>query len=326
MALKMNMQLESQYSLRLYGGLMADCRYLGFLDGATVLSKQFPGSDGIDAIPNSTSNTLNGVQPAINSGGTQGSTSGTVALSATISSINHLTTPSTVTATDPGTNYRLAVAWTNAASYGPSDMMYCYNNSGNGLLGIALASAGTMTITSLTNNTAYTVYLKATYNAVSFSSASNTATATPTGNSLGYPAIANVWNGDTVNGVPGTLVEIGATNIRFGTIGGRGGTAVTGTVHVPVASNVAIGVATDVSDIGSLDVGTAVLNSVVEGTLNVKGALRIASAVLCGKTNITNLGGGNATVKFRDTTDSKDRVTASMTGSARTSVLTDPAD
>jgi len=323
MTLKMNMQLESQYSLRMYGGLAMDCRYLGFLDGPTVLSRQFPGSNGIDAIPNSASSTLNGISPAIFSGGIQGATTGTVVLSATISYINHLATPLTVTATDLGTNYRITVAWTNAASYGSSDMMYCYNNSGNALLGIALASAGTMTINGLTNGVAYTVYLKASYNATSFGSASNTATATPTGNSLGYPAVANVWNGDTVNGVPGTLVEIGASNVRFGTTGGRGGIAVTGTVHVPIAANVSIGVATDVSATGTLDVGAAVLGATVEGTLSVQDALKISAAALAGKTSIVPLGGGNATVTFRNIEDTKDRITANMTGSERTSVALD---
>lgn len=323
MTLKMNMQLESQYTIRMFGSAAMDCRYLGFLDGPTVLSRQFPGSNGIDAIPNSTSNTLNGMSPAIYNGGMQGSTTGTVALSATISSINHLATPTGITATDLGTNYRITVTWSNASAYGPNDRMHCYNSSGDVLLGIAKSNVGTMIVDGLTNGVAYTVYLKTTFDMVNFSTASGTATATPTASGLDYPAVANVWNGDTVNGTPGTLVEIGAGNVRLGITGGRGGTAVTGTVHVPIASNVTLGVATDVSDTGTLDVGAALLAATVEGTLTVQRALELTAAYAAGKTIIVPTGGGNATVTFRNTLDTKNRIVADMTGSQRATVTTD---
>ena len=48
--------------------------------------------------------------------------------------------------------------------------------------------------------------------------------------------------------------------------------------------------------------------------------LRVITAVLAGKTIITDLGGGLATVKFRDLADTKDRVVVDMDGSERTNV------
>ena len=52
--------------------------------------------------------------------------------------------------------------------------------------------------------------------------------------------------------------------------------------------------------------------------------LQLMASVLFGKTSITDLGGGLATVKFRDLEDSKDRVTADMDGSERTDVTLNP--
>ena len=52
--------------------------------------------------------------------------------------------------------------------------------------------------------------------------------------------------------------------------------------------------------------------------------LKLLEAVAVGKSIITDLGGGLATVKFRDKIDTKDVVTADMDGSERTSVTLDP--
>jgi hypothetical protein len=67
----------------------------------------------------------------------------------------------------------------------------------------------------------------------------------------------------------------------------------------------------------------AVWNSLLEGSYTAKGLLRLIAAVNAGKTDITDLGGGSATVTFRDLNDTKTRVTASMTGSERTTVTKD---
>ena len=69
--------------------------------------------------------------------------------------------------------------------------------------------------------------------------------------------------------------------------------------------------------------GSATMSALVESGITVEEVLRILLAVAAGKTAITDLGGGLATVVFRDTNDTKDRVTASMDGSERTSVTLD---
>jgi hypothetical protein len=69
--------------------------------------------------------------------------------------------------------------------------------------------------------------------------------------------------------------------------------------------------------------GTAILTSLVEPGITMEETLRILLAVAAGKTTITDLGGGSASVVFRDTGDTKNRVSAGMTGSERTSVTLD---
>jgi hypothetical protein len=59
---------------------------------------------------------------------------------------------------------------------------------------------------------------------------------------------------------------------------------------------------------------------VIESGLTAGQVMKIIASVLAGKTVITDLGGGNATVVFRDINDTKDVVTADMEGSKRTDV------
>ena len=290
--LKVNMQLESGYNIRLLGGGSEDSRQLGFQDAGIILSRTFPGAaqadstspvaagGATDGISDSSAGTLTGTIPTISNGGTQSMSSTSVAASPTLSSTNHLATPSTVTATDVGTGigpsgYLMTVAWANAASYGPATFMCVFNRSGDTLLGIGLAASGSTIIDGL-SNIAYTVYCKSTFDGVHFSSASNTASATPTGNSVNLPSAASVLLGVPVGGTTGTL-----------------------------------------------DVGGSVMSEVVEGTLTMQQAMKIMAAVLAGKTTITSSGSGAATVVFRDTTDSKNRVSTTMTGSSRTAIATD---
>lgn len=62
---------------------------------------------------------------------------------------------------------------------------------------------------------------------------------------------------------------------------------------------------------------------VIESGYTAEEVLRILLAVAAGKTTVTDLGGGLATVAFRDISDTKDRISASMTDSERTSVAID---
>lgn len=67
-----------------------------------------------------------------------------------------------------------------------------------------------------------------------------------------------------------------------------------------------------------------ILLKVADGTYTVEDLIKAMAAILLGKTTITNLGGGLATVAFRDLADALDRVVADMTGSNRTNVTITP--
>lgn len=64
----------------------------------------------------------------------------------------------------------------------------------------------------------------------------------------------------------------------------------------------------------------AVMASIVETGMDLTQAMKLLTAVSAGKTAIVNLGGGTATVTFRDVNDTTDRVVADMTNSDRTTV------
>lgn len=78
-----------------------------------------------------------------------------------------------------------------------------------------------------------------------------------------------------------------------------------------------------VNELTQGDVAGAVLEAKIDGVYTLKDIMRLMSAVLLGKTIITDLGGGNAVVKFRDINDTKDRVSAQMSSSERVVVTTD---
>lgn len=73
------------------------------------------------------------------------------------------------------------------------------------------------------------------------------------------------------------------------------------------------------------NLATAVWASNLEGAYTATQIQRTLLSVAAGKTSITDLGGGLATVKFRDVNDTKDRVVASLDGSERTTVTIDPS-
>lgn len=88
--------------------------------------------------------------------------------------------PADLAAADAETGGTLTITWSNAAGYKAGDRIEVYNNSGDALLGVFDATAGTGKLAGLTNGTAYTVYAKATSDNYVRSAASATATATPT--------------------------------------------------------------------------------------------------------------------------------------------------
>lgn len=68
------------------------------------------------------------------------------------------------------------------------------------------------------------------------------------------------------------------------------------------------------------NLANAVKNVSIENGYTLGDILKILASVAAGKTTIVDLGGGNATVTFRDLGDSLNRLVADMTGSARTTI------
>jgi len=97
-------------------------------------------------------------------------------------------------------------------------------------------------------------------------------------------------------------------------------------VGTATADVVARGTIEGIAKIGTItqdDVTGSVLDVPVEGSITVREALRVLLAVAAGKTSIVDLGGGAATVTFRDTEDTTDRLVATMAGSERDTVVMD---
>jgi len=76
-------------------------------------------------------------------------------------------------------------------------------------------------------------------------------------------------------------------------------------------------------DLTTANVGEAVWNAICESGYTYQDVMRILVAVSAGKTEIVDLGGGAATVTFRDINDTVDRVVADMVGSERSAVTLD---
>lgn len=71
------------------------------------------------------------------------------------------------------------------------------------------------------------------------------------------------------------------------------------------------------------DIASEFFATFIDGTFTMKDVLKVLVAVAAGKTNIVDLGGGNATVEFRDLSDTKNTVVADMTNSERTDITLD---
>jgi hypothetical protein len=86
-----------------------------------------------------------------------------------------------------------------------------------------------------------------------------------------------------------------------------------------------LGAAITVSGTGitTENVGAAVWAQIIESGFSATQILRLLASVAAGKTDIVDLGGGLATVTFRDVNDTKDRIVADMTDSERTTVTKD---
>lgn len=83
---------------------------------------------------------------------------------------------------------------------------------------------------------------------------------------------------------------------------------------------------TPYTDLSPESLANAIMNKTVEGSYTFEQCIRLLTAVAAGKTTIVDLGGGLATVTFRDINDTQDRVEADMTNSERTNVTLDLDD
>lgn len=71
------------------------------------------------------------------------------------------------------------------------------------------------------------------------------------------------------------------------------------------------------------NIAAAVWAQIIEAGFSAQDVMQLLAAVAAGKTEIVDLGGGAATVTFRDLGDTKDSVVADMTGSERTTITLD---
>jgi hypothetical protein len=107
--------------------------------------------------------------------------------------------------------------------------------------------------------------------------------------------------------------------------GRRAALTVDGTSSAVITAHRSIraGLTVTIGDLSADDVTGAVLEAPVEGSKTLKQIIRAMAAVLLGKTTVADLGGGLATVTFRDVNDTVDRVVADMDGSERSAVTFD---
>lgn len=110
---------------------------------------------------------------------------------------------------------------------------------------------------------------------------------------------------------------------------GHAAAALSGSGTVSSATATALGeLAASITVTGDLvttaNIGAAVWDYILSCGYTAEEAMQILTAVAAGKTTITDLGGGNANVVFRDLPDTRDVVDADMTGSERTAVTLDP--
>jgi C-terminal processing protease CtpA/Prc len=68
------------------------------------------------------------------------------------------------------------------------------------------------------------------------------------------------------------------------------------------------------------DVTGAVLDVEIEPGISLRSAMKLLLAINAGKTSITDVGGGNVEVVFRNILDTKDTLTATTNGGQRTSI------
>lgn len=120
---------------------------------------------------------------------------------------------------------------------------------------------------------------------------------------------ANLAGSGNIAGAMGLIANVSTTLTGSG--------ALTGTLRGTASMEADI---TPFTDLSPENLATAVWAKALEGAYSAGDIMRLLSAVAAGKTTIVDLGGGLATVTFRDINDTTDRVDADMTDSERTNV------
>jgi hypothetical protein len=110
---------------------------------------------------------------------------------------------------------------------------------------------------------------------------------------------------------------------------GHAAAALSGSSTVSAATATALGeLQASITVTGDLlttaNIGSAVWDYILSCGYSAEEAIQILTAVAAGKSTVTDLGGGNANVIFRDLQDTKDVVDADMVGSERDVVTLDP--
>lgn len=129
---------------------------------------------------------------------------------------------------------------------------------------------------------------------------------------LSIQLAANLAGAGDIIGAMSLLVEMATTLSGTGTFNGtlRG----TATLEADL---------TPFTELSPENLASAVWNKLIEGSYSASDLMKLLSAVAAGKTTIVDLGGGAATITFRDVNDTTDRVEADMTDSERTNVTLD---
>lgn len=89
---------------------------------------------------------------------------------------------------------------------------------------------------------------------------------------------------------------------------------------VTASADMTIDITVTGTGLSTANVGNAVWSELLEGNYTAKQCMELLTAIAAGKTTIVDLGGGSATVTFRDINDTVDRVEAEMLNSERITV------
>lgn len=136
----------------------------------------------------------------------------------------------------------------------------------------------------------------------------------------------------TAGNVAGSLAAEGATTVTFTlgtpTLGAvaemTGPTSVTFSLAGLIRATGALaGDITPFTELSPESLANAVANLAIDGDYSLREVLRVLVAVAAGLDTVTDLGGGETEVVFRDLSDLLDRVTATLTGEERTAVVLD---